>query len=133
MIGSVLSTSTFVGVEKRRNLFLQSETTAKLLGLKTAHFVNDNIVNIQFSDYDAFYYFNPFCEQIANSDWIDKKPEFSVKKHGEYEQYVFSQLQNMPKGTKVITYCSNDFSLPVSYRINNMMFEGLLVLWMKSE
>jgi len=133
LLGSILSKSTFVGVEKRKNLFDQSKKTAELLEIKRVHFINENVVNIDFTDYDAFYYFNPFCEQIATSDWIDKKSEFSVEKYGEYEQHVFFQLQKMPKGTRVVTYCSNDFSLPASYQIRNMMFEGLLVLWVKLE
>lgn len=133
LLGSILSKSIFVGVEKRKNLFEQSKKTAKLLEIKRVHFINENVVNIDFTDYDAFYYFNPFCEQIANSDWIDKKPTFSLEKYGEYEKHVFSQLKIMPKGTKVVTYCSNDFSLPVSYQVRNMMFDGLLVLWIKLE
>lgn len=132
LVGSIISKCNFIGVENRKNLHNQAVKAAKQLDLKTASFINDNIINIDFSDYDAFYYFNPFFEQIANYDRIDSKTEYSVEKYSEYEQHVYAQLLKMPTGTKVVTYHSFDFTLPKSYELQNMMFEGSLLLWVKN-
>jgi SAM-dependent methyltransferase len=133
VIGSILSKFTFVGVEKRKNLVRQSRKAATFFKTKNVSFINDNITNINFQEFDAFYYFNPFCEQIAYSNWIDQKPDFSEKKYKHYEDYVIRELSAMPIGTKVITYCSDDLQLANSYRLKNMMFNGLLLLWVKEQ
>ena len=131
--GSILSKIAFVGVEKRKNLFLQSKKTASFFKRKNVSFINDNITNINFQEFDAFYYFNPFCEQIAYSGWIDQKLDFSEEKYKCYENYVIEQLSTMPIGTKVITYCSDDLVLPGSYSLRNIMFNGQLLLWIKQK
>jgi SAM-dependent methyltransferase len=133
VLGSILSKCTFVGVEKRDNLVQQSRKVASFFNAKNVSFINDNITNINFQEFDAFYYFNPFCEQIAYSNWIDKKPNFSKEKYLYYENYVIQELSKMPVGTKVITYCSENLQLHSSYRLSNMMFDGLLLLWVKEE
>jgi hypothetical protein len=133
VLGSILSKFTFVGVEKRKNLFLQSKKTATFFKTKNVFFINDNITNINFQEFDAFYYFNPFCEQIAYSNWIDQKPDFSEEKYSKYEDYVIGELSTMPIGTKVITYCSDDLMLSSSYRLRNRMFNGQLLLWIKEQ
>lgn len=133
ILGSIVSKLTFVGVEKRKNLFLQSKKIAAFFKTKNVFFINDNITNINFQEFDAFYYFNPFCEQIAHSDWIDQEPDFSEEKYKNYEDYVISELSVMPIGAKVITYCSNDFILPSSFRLKNMMYDGQLLLWIKEQ
>ena len=133
IVGSILSKFVFVGVEKRKNLFLQSKKTASFFKTKNVSFINDNITNINFQEFDTFYYFNPFCEQIADSGWIDQKPQFSEEKYKRYENYVIGELSKMPIGTKVITYHSNELILPSSYRLRNMMFNSQLLLWIKEK
>lgn len=131
IVGSALSKHKFVGIEKRKTLFLRAQKTADFFGTKRATFINDNITNINFQEYDAFYYYNPFCEQISSSGWIDRKVDFSEEKYTHYVNYVMKELNKMRIGTKVITYCSHDFILPSSYTLKNMMFEGQLLLWIK--
>ena len=131
IVGSLLSKHKFTGVEKRNNLFLQAKKTATFFKTENVHFINDNITNVNFHEFDAFYYFNPFCEQIAYSDWIDKIVDYSEEKYTHYVDYVIQELTKLPNGTKVITYCSHDFILPSSYTLRNMKFEGQLLLWIK--
>src|SRR5690606_23475627 len=57
ILGSIVSKLTFVGVEKRKNLFLQSKKIAAFFKTKNVFFINDNITNINFQEFDAFYYF----------------------------------------------------------------------------
>ena len=52
--------------------------------------INDNITCIDFTQYHSFYYFNPFCEQVASSDRIDKTTTFSSEKM----IYIKSMLLN---------------------------------------
>lgn len=133
VLGSIISKLSFIGVEKRKNLFHQAKKISAFFNTTNAFFINDNITNINFKEYDAFYYFNPFCEQIAHGDWIDKKPDFSEEKYLEYVDYVINELKDMPNGTMVITYYSNDLFLPISYKLKNMLYEGQLLLWIKED
>ncbi|MBL4592482.1 MAG: methyltransferase domain-containing protein [Flavobacteriales bacterium] len=131
IVGGILSNSKFTGIEKRGNLVSEANKLLKNFELNNVRFINANILNSDFRKYDAFYYFNPFCEQIASCQWIDQNISFSKTKYRLYENYVYSQLLKMPLGTRLVTYCSHDFSPPSSYKIKEMMFNGLLVLWIK--
>lgn len=132
ILGGILSGAQFTGVEKRENLVQEANKALSKLSIENVNFIYSNITEINFIKYNAFYYFNPFCEQVASGDWIDLNVSFSDKKHRMYEQYVFNQLSKMPLGTMLVTYCSQDFSPPPTYKIHDMMFDGLLVLWART-
>ena len=132
LAGGLISNALFTGVEKRKNLFNEANIILDKLSINNVEFIHANITEIDFKKYNAFYYYNPFGEQIAVSDWIDKEIVFSEEKLNFYEEFVFNQLDKMPENTKVVTYYSERFYLPKSYQIKNMMFDGELVLWEKT-
>ena len=121
----------FTGVEIRKSLFNEARKVKTKLELDNLNFIHSDILDIDFKDYHHFYYFNPFNEQITETGWIDQKLEFSDHQFKEYEQYVFQQLEAMPKGTKVVTYHSSNFYIPKAYVLSNLMFNGTLELWEK--
>jgi len=131
LTGGLVSKALFTGVEKRKNLFNEANIILDKLSIDNVEFIHANITEIDFKNYNAFYYYNPFGEQIAVSDWIDKEVPFSEDKLNYYEEFVFNQLDEMPENTRVVTYYSEKFHLPKSYKIKNMMFDGELVLWEK--
>ena len=89
-VGALISGMKFNGVEKREHLYQESVRVMKQLNIKNISFINDNITCIDFTQYNSFYYFNPFCEQVASSDWIDKTTTFSSEKM----IYIKSMLLN---------------------------------------
>jgi len=131
ILGGLLSNAQFTGVEKRKKLINVANKSLAHFSLNNVKFIHSNILDVNFNSYDAFYYFNPFCEQIALCDWIDDTTTYSRDKYELYEQYVIDQLAKMPIGTKLVTYCCHDFYPPNSFTIKDMMFDGQLVLWVK--
>lgn len=131
LTGGLISKALFTGVEKRENLYNEAKAIMGKLSINNVEFIHANVTEIDFKNFNAFYYYNPFGEQIAISDWIDKNISFSEEKLGQYEEFVFNQLDQMPLNTRVVTYYSEKFYLPKSYQIKNMMFDGELVLWEK--
>lgn len=131
MVGASISKLKFTGIEKRKSLYKQAVKIKDKLEVKNVSFFNDNILNIDFSDFDTFYYFNPFFEQIHELERIDKTTNYQPHKFLIYQEYVFNELSKKEKGTKFISYCSQEFYPPDSYAMRNMKFDGLLQMWEK--
>lgn len=131
-IGSMLSHATFTGVEKRSDLFDTASKLCKDLQLSNVNFINQDIVNVPFEAYSAFYYYNPFCEYIAEFDRIDDTISYDPDAFRVYEDYVIDQLDLLPVRTRIVTYCSGTFPLPASYEMRNLLFDGNLALWVKT-
>ncbi|MBL1280226.1 MAG: class I SAM-dependent methyltransferase [Fluviicola sp.] len=129
--GARISDASFTGVEIRKNLIEEANRIAQGLELKNVQFIHSDIKDVDFSAYDSFFYYNPFCEHLAIDEVIDDSLEFSRENHRMYEDVVFEKLEKMPPGTKVVTYNSREFILPGSYRMVKMSKEGSLVLWGK--
>ncbi len=131
VIGSMISNAHFYGVEKRIDLVNETNRLKIKLNLNRINIINENIVNIDFKDFDSFYYFNPFCEQIAECGLIDDTIILSETKYKSYENHVFNQLDKSKIGARLVTYYSSNFSPPHSFIIKDMMFDGELVFWEK--
>ena len=130
-VASKCSKGNFVGVEKRKNLFAEAERIARKHGLKNVEYLHADITEIDFRDFTAFYYYNPFCEQIATSGWIDQTIAFSDENYYAYQDYVLHQFERLPVGTRIVTYCSEDLIFSPNFRLQNLLHEGQLQLWVK--
>lgn len=131
ILGSMFSKASFTGVEFREDLVKVARATAKVAGATNVTFINDNIANIDFRDYDAFYYYNPFCEFLAEFDRIDDRITYDPGSFRRYEDYVIEQLEQVPVGTRIVTYCSGTFPLPATFDLKNLLYDGKLALWQK--
>lgn len=130
-LGGLLTEGHFVGVEQRSELINISIKTVLDLNLSKVSFILGNVVNIDFKAFDAFYYFNPFFEQITPIAAIDDQIELSRSNYKRYEKYVQDQFADLKIGTRIVTYCSEDFILPSSYTQVTSEFRGTLSLWEK--
>jgi len=131
-LGGLLTEGHFTGIEMRGELVETAKSISEILELGNVHFLHSNITDLDFSQFDSFYYYNPFCEQLATSDQIDNTISFSTDQHREYEDYVIDQLSDLPANTRVVTYCSEKFAFPDTYELKDLMFNGTLALWIKT-
>ena len=67
----------FYGVEQRANLVALCSDLAKKLELENVTFICDNITNIDFENYDHFYFYNSFYENIPGTQKIDLNINYS--------------------------------------------------------
>lgn len=131
MIGSVLTDGFFTGVEQRGYLHECSKSIAAQYGLTNIHFIHANILDISFANFEAFYLFNPFYENLNVSGKMDDLIELKPDLYDDYSLYVKAQLDLKPIGTKVVTYFSYLTEIPDSYRMQFADFEGKLKMWEK--
>jgi len=133
IIGSFLSKAIFTGVEKRKDLVSEANRVKNKLDRVNISFLHANITEIDFSDFDIFYYYNPFYEQKAMYGWIDQKISFSEEKFEIYKNYVLEQLNKQAIGTKVVLYHSADLGLHEKYELSSIFYDGALQLWIKTK
>ena len=127
------SKARFTGVEMREDLVKVANETLAKIGMGNVEFVQADITTIDFKEYTHFYYYNPFCEYIAEFDRIDDTITYDPETFRKLEDYVIDQFEQLPVNTRVVTYCSESFPFPASYELKDMLYDGKLALWVKTK
>lgn len=131
IIGSQLLNSNFTGVEIRKELVEASNQIAERLKSSTK-FIHEDIKNIQFSTFDAFYYYNPFCEHLCLDDAIDDQIQNSDELFDKYETIIGNKLALTKIGTKVVCQNNDGLFMPSSFEITEIDdINEKMVLWQK--
>jgi hypothetical protein len=99
--------------------------------LKNISFICSNITKIDFEEYDHFYFYNSFYENIDGTLKIDYKIEYSEELYDVYNRYLYKQLDKKPSGTRLVTYHSFGSEIPREYEIVNTDYEDYLKFWIK--
>lgn len=133
MIGAACTEGSFTGVEQRENLHILSASLAKKYELANIQFIHGNIMDINFREYNRFYFFNAFFENILVDDSIDDKVELDKELFFMYSLYVRRELSKMPIGTKLATYYAYSEEIPLNYSVVSTELEGRFKLWEKME
>lgn len=132
LVGGMRSRAKFTGVEMRADLVGVANALKKKMAVTKASFRETDIRTIDFREFSHVYYYNPFCEYIAEFDRIDDRVTYDPDSFRLLEDYVIDQLITMPLGTRVVTYCSETFPFPASYDLQDMLYDGKLALWVKT-
>lgn len=131
MIGSVCTDGHFTGIEQRDNLHQLAVKLYKKYELTNIEFINSNINQISFKQFEAFYFFNPFYENIIQFEKIDDKVEVETDLYDEYSLYVKNQLDLMPSGTRLVTFFSSYDEVPNSYQLVSKNDRQKISMWRK--
>jgi SAM-dependent methyltransferase len=121
----------FYGVEQRRSLIVEAEIVKKRLNIENVSFIHGNFTQLDFRNYDHFYFFNSFYENLVGTNKIDDTIEYSQELYNYYNRYLFTQLEQKPVGTKLVTYHSLEEEVPDGYRLVNTERDHLLKYWIK--
>ncbi|MCD6013558.1 MAG: methyltransferase protein [Flavipsychrobacter sp.] len=122
----------FTGVEQRQYLVEHALRAQRTLGLQNVSFIHGNFTQLNLRDYDHFYFFNSFYENIDDLDRIDQKIEYSEALFEYYVRYLYMALQQMPKGTKVATFHAFHGEIPIGYDLVGSHHNGDLNFWIKN-
>lgn len=131
LVGAVSTKGIFFGVEQRAFLTKISKKIADKYKITNVEFIHANINEISFSDYDAFYFFNAFYENIDTLSLIDDKVLPDKDLYYAYSDYVKEQLDTTPVGTRLVTYWSKWDEIPSSFDLTGTACNGLLNFWKK--
>ncbi len=132
MIGSACTEAHFIGVEQRKKLCTTAHRISKHYNLTNTQFINTNITNINFNQFDAFYFYNPFFENVSAFGRMDDDVELKRELYEEYSLYVKNQLDKTSIGTKLVTYFSSLKEVPESFKVQHSIFDNRLKMWKKT-
>lgn len=121
----------YYGVEQRRSLIDHAEGARIMLGLDNISFIHGNFTQLDFRDYDHFYFYNSFYENLAGTDRIDDSIDYSGELYNYYNRYLYKQLDQKPAGTRLVTFHSLEDEVPASYHVVQTEMDNLLKFWIK--
>ncbi|MFI5187997.1 MAG: class I SAM-dependent methyltransferase [Chitinophagales bacterium] len=121
----------FYGVEQRKGLVSYAKTARKTLLLENVSFFHGNFTMLDFRNFDHFYFYNSFYENLIGADKIDNSISYSGELYNYYNRYLYKQLEQKPKGTKIATFHSLEDEIPPCYRAEVSEFDSLLKFWIK--
>lgn len=131
MVGASHTKGYFTGVEQRLDLITLSQRLSDSYYIHNVKFVHANITSIKFNDYDAFYYFNSFHENIDMKNKIDNTIILSAQLYHSYSLYMVEQFTSLPLGARLVTYCSPSTIIPRTFKLQDAYRGGLLKFWEK--
>jgi len=131
LVAAAYSRGHFTGVEQRGSLVRLSQKIATRFHLERVKFIHDNIKNINFENFNSFYFFNAFEENLDHTDKIDDSSPIDVALYESYCRYLYEQFETAPSGTKVVTYCTSSYIIPENYLLVKTGTKGKLKFWKK--
>jgi SAM-dependent methyltransferase len=129
MVGAMTTEGVFTGVEQRDSLAKLARATLKTRQLRQVRILHANITEVHFGQYEAFYLFNPFEENLFQGAGIDESVEYSSVLYEQYTEYVGRQLERTPLGTRVVTYHGSCEEMPEGFECQRTSFGGSLKFW----
>jgi len=121
----------FTGIEQRIQLVMLANDAKSKLKLSNVSFIHNNFTRINFREYDHFYFFNSFYENLSGTSKIDDSIEYSSELYNYYCRCLHKKLDDMPKGTRLVTFHSLEDEVPFSYQPVLTRFNNRLKCWIK--
>jgi len=122
----------FTGIDQRKDLVEHADTARNILKLKNVKFIHGNFTRLDFEQYDHFYFYNSFYENLFDTEKIDDSIAYSPKLYSYYNRYLYKKLDGRPAGTRLVTYHSLEEEIPPSYHLVEAQVNDLLKFWIKS-
>jgi SAM-dependent methyltransferase len=121
------------GVEHREDLVRVARAAAERVDAPT-RFVHGDLSTLDWAEFDAFYFYNPFFENVHLDNHIDDRVELSARRFAADLGVAADALTRAKVGTHVLTYHGLGASLPPTYRlvVNESAGTDTLKLWVQT-
>jgi len=129
--GAQYSNSHFYGIEYRYSLVKLANELIDHYEISNVTILHKDIVKVDFSNYDAFYLYNPFYENLVPSQRLNNEVELAGSLYGHYLKYTEHQLDKTKSGTRLVTFHGNNFEIPDSFEKLKETEDRSLKLWIK--
>ncbi|HVI48938.1 MAG TPA: class I SAM-dependent methyltransferase [Chitinophaga sp.] len=123
--------ASFCGIEQRRELYHFAMAAREATGAQNVDFIHGNFTQIDLEEYDHFYFYNAFFENLASEGHIDKQIAYSTSLYTYYSRYLSRALDNKPSGTRLVTFHSLEDEVPPSYQLVDASVDFMLKMWIK--
>ncbi|MBI3139605.1 MAG: class I SAM-dependent methyltransferase [Sphingobacteriales bacterium] len=121
----------YYGVEQRKSLIGHAEAAREILQADQVSFIHGNFTQLELKNFDHFYFYNAFYENLTGTDKIDDSIDYSGELYNYYNRYLFRQLEQKPGGTRLATFHSLEEEIPQNYHEVGSEFDNLLKFWIK--
>ncbi len=121
----------FFGVEQRKSLHRHALSAQRAVGIPNVTFIHGNFTQIDLTEYDHFYFYNAFFENLDQDDPIDHQIEYSVSLYTYYSRYLYKALESKPPGTRLVTFHSLEDEVPPGFQVVDASVDLLLKMWIK--
>ena len=118
--------ASFFGVEQREHLIDHAESAKDALGLQNVHFIHSNITQLDFKQFDHFYFFNSLYENLMTTDKIDNTIAHSPYLYKYYHRQLYKKLEELPVGTRLATFHCMNHVLPNLFTMVDKKFGRFL-------
>jgi len=123
--------TSFYGIEQRSELFTFAEIAREEIDLPNVNFIHGNLTELNFDDYDHFYFYNSFYENIEPDSRIDYAVKTSFELYELYSRFVYKMLDEKPPETRLVTFHALYTQVPPGYRVVNNSYSTVLKMWIK--
>lgn len=131
LIAASVADAHFTGIEQRADLVKAGHDATAKARVQNVDIIHGNVIDFSFSNYDAFYLYNPFEENVFKDQSIDRAIPLSADLYIKYIDYVARELRDKPLGTIVVTYTGSALEIPTCYDCQLWTFGNDLKLWVK--
>ncbi len=131
--GCYFGNNHFVGVEQRGSLVKTAREAQHTLGIENVSFIHGNFTQLDFAQFDHFYFYNAFYENLMDElQRIDDDIVCSEGLYNYYTGYLYKLLEAKPVGTRLVTYHSLFDEIPYGYVSVENDASGLFNCWIKT-
>lgn len=121
----------YTGVEQRKELVEYAEKAKKKVGINNVAFIHGNFTQVDFNNYDHFYFYNSFYENVAFTNNIDNNISYSGQLYHRYAHFLLKQLEQKPAGTRLATFHSLEDEVPKGFLVVATEMDNDLKFWVK--
>lgn len=134
-VGALTTEGTFFGVEQREHLVECAREVSALMGATDASFIHGVFSALDPADYDAFYFFNPFEENLwPKESQFDFTLDTAGERFAEDVRSARCFLRAAKQGTRVVTFNGMGGPLPRCYElVERDHMSCSLELWVKDD
>lgn len=133
IVGALTTNGSFVGVEQRVHLVTVARRVVEHHRVERCRFIHGNMIEIDWSAFDAFYFYNPFAEHLPWENRLDDTIARTPADYVRYVRFVEERLRSARAGTRVATYHGFGGTMPAECRLVSREHRGSgpLELWIK--
>jgi hypothetical protein len=134
-VGALTTEGKFTGVELRENLLLTAQNFLRTLRISGVSFQLRSALELDWSPFDGFYFYNPFYEALVSPDYkLDESIKSSKGSFRRSVLFVENQLRIAKRGTRVATFHGFGGEFPLGYEIliREELCGGKLEVWEKT-
>ncbi len=119
----------YFGIDQRKSLVRHAEAARQLLGMEQVSFLHGNFTSLNLRQYDNFYFYNSFYENLAGLISPDEEINYSPALYDYYNNYLYRQLEQTAPGTRLATFHTPEEKVPPCFYVVGEDAEGLLKYW----